>query len=838
MSRKGHKVIHAFQRRSGAAARPARRPLSSLFDGRTAASSLAAAFVLCAAVAAGVAAVPAAPAAVWTPQAGPKVFPSSAAQTLTPVQLYAAGGEYEGAQIVLSGSGDRSVTFSWENGSAALLQRGSTLHRVGYVTTSRASTGGSASPGRYPDPLLPAAFGKSIRVPGETTSFYLLVNVPAGTPAGDYTGQILIRDGGVQEEVPVQLHVYGFDLPAQKAPSILAINLENVKDSLRGSIEWTHENQRRVLDGYYRLYKRYGFSPGGIFPVAWVDNASGRLQGIDGYDQYVANYLNADADGAGISTSRYPWSPDWPWRFSSISTVSEKTVRYLTDLCKLYKANGWADTAYAFPYDEPSPGRGERKAEAAARLLHKASAAAGYRAKFMLTTEPRERAFDGRAANRFLFDDVDIWASRVYRFWDHYSELRKQQSRGKEVWMYTYSFNPQARKAPTFLIDETLADEHAIYWMMYRWNATGLLYWRANRWSTPTGDSWRDPFENPMSFASANGKLVFNGEASLIYPGYAPGQGLTDPYAAPLSSLRFEALRDGLEEYTYLRLAAGYGGTAGAKLKDLAERLAKNLTDFPSGAYPYNWTNIPDFSKDADAYAGARRRLAEAIERAAAGREPAAAVGTVVDTSGKPVTGVTVSDGVLSTTTATDGSFRLDGVLSQYTLTVSAPLYRTVTEAGQEGMVHRITVQPGDARLLTSFENKRGVGVQRGAARPVSSRATLGSRSLRVRLSPRGALTLTVPKSLRNLGFARNIELDGFNPGSINWRAPWRLKVVAFDAHGHRNWQRYILTPKSWTHISLPLTGGGFDSRSVTKIVIKVASKAPRSFYLDGLLAR
>ena len=46
-----------------------------------------------------------------------------------------------------------------------------------------------------------------------------------------------------------------------------------------------------------------------------------------------------------------------------------------------------------------------------------------------------------------------------------------------------------------------------------------------------------------------------NGEASLLYPGYYPPYGLTDPKAAPVSSLRLEALRDGFQDLQYLQMA-------------------------------------------------------------------------------------------------------------------------------------------------------------------------------------------------------------------------------------------------------------------------------------------
>jgi hypothetical protein len=41
---------------------------------------------------------------------------------------------------------------------------------------------------------------------------------------------------------------------------------------------------------------------------------------------------------------------------------------------------------------------------------------------------------------------------------------------------------------------------------------------------------------------------VTNGEASLIYPPYAPQYGLNDTLGTPVSSLRLESMRDGIED--------------------------------------------------------------------------------------------------------------------------------------------------------------------------------------------------------------------------------------------------------------------------------------------------
>jgi|GEM_PF-807682 len=787
---------------------------------------------------------PTAGAAAWTEESGTKVFPSTKAKDRTTLQLYAAGDEYEAGQIVVRGTVTRNVSLTWASGSDSLLVDNSTLSRVGYVKTTRASTGTKAKVGYYPDPLIPKEFGQKVSAPASSTSFYVLVHVPRGAPAGDYTGTLNVTEGSTTTPITVALHVYAFDLPKERVPAIFSINHLNVKASLHGEIPWDSTNQRRVLGAYYDFYKEYGLSPGAMTPSAFVDPADGDLTNGDAWADRAAAWLDDDDQDAGFSVVRYGWNKYWPWRLSSPTSEKTKTIKYLTNLCRLFKERGWDDQGYAYPVDEPSPGKAEYNAQAYARMLHTASANAGYRAKYLLTTEPRPVTYKGRPPNKFLFDDVDIWATRVYRFWDWLGPLRARQKAGQEAWMYTYSFNAQAQKAPTFLIDEPLADEHAIFWMMWRWRADGTLYWRVNKWTAASGGSWRDPFKNPLSFKSRNGSLVFNGEASLLYPGYYPRYGFDDPYAPPMSSLRFEALRDGIEEHTYLDLAGKNGdyGELDGTVRDLADRLAEAMTYYPTGAYPWNWTNMPVFKNDANAYSGARRRIAEAIERAETGQAPNVATGVVLDEAGRPLPNATISDGVLTTTTDDEGRFTLDGVLASYRLSASHPRYRTSSQSGQAGAsAHQFTLNPNGARILSSFSSKYRTSGTRLTRTVSSVRSTAGSTALKVSLrGKRAEFVYSLPSSKRNLRWARarRIELDVFSANGVSWKNPWKLKVVAYDNRGRRAWQRYILEPNDWTHVSLKLPTRNFNRGNVTKIVIKMTSSLTRTFWFDGLMAR
>jgi len=246
-----------------------------------------------------------------------------------------------------------------------------------------------------------------------------------------------------------------------------------------------------------------------------------------------------------------------------------------------------------------------------ARTLHKASASVGFRARFMLTDDPRPRKLSRTLpANRFLWNDVDIWATRYHNYFGRVPILRKLQRRGVESWWYTYA-NSWIRQMPHFVLEKPLADQRAWGWLMHQWKVEGLLYWATNRWGSATnGRGYRDPYRDPLSYQV--GAHVYNGEAMLIYPGYYPRYGLDHPLAPPVSSLRLEALRDGLEDLEYMKMAEVCERGARRFVRDVV----KTITWYPSTrklkfgrVYTY-----PRYRRTQSWYSVARRQLAERIE--------------------------------------------------------------------------------------------------------------------------------------------------------------------------------------------------------------------------------
>jgi len=541
--------------------------------------------------------VPAAHAAVWTAPTLARVFPSTSPGKHLTVSLSMAGGEYQGAIIGLRGTAKRHAVVTWSADTDPFLVSNAKLDQVAFVHITHPTTGTGARAGLYPDPLLPRTFGQRLTVPARSSSLYVLFHVPYGTAGGTYSGTLHVVNGTQKLDLPVTLRVWDFGWQ---------------KLSVRTGFMVDFNDLRCDPTVAYRMLLQHGVSP--LMPKVTAKTTAGGSVDQARYASKLEPYLGSD--GLDMPDSRLPWlnwTPPYSWKFNA---SSPQLLNYLTNICRVYKDNGWQDKAIAYPVDEPTNTATERKAQALARTLHKASARSGFRCSYLLTDDPRPTSLGPLLpANKFLWDDVDIWCVRYYYFFGRVPVLRQLQAKGAKVWWYPY-YNSSVAHLPNFVIDKSLADERVWGWLMYRWNVDGMLYWGVNRWGNPrTGAGSRDPYQNPISFVYSDGRVA-NGEACLIYPGYYPRYGLTKRGAAPVSSLRLEALRDGYQDLEYLRMATKLLGAS------YVNSIVSGITTYP---YPvkYGHTfNFPKYKTSPSVYGAARAKLAQAIEQALATPSP------------------------------------------------------------------------------------------------------------------------------------------------------------------------------------------------------------------------
>lgn len=133
------------------------------------------------------------------------------------IDLAAAGNETESFQLVLTpkkaGGG-----FSWEFpplkcGGTSLSPDAFSCRQVDFIKVTKAKD--PRQLGMIADPLTEAP-AKWPLAEKRNTAFFVTVKVPAGTPRGVYTGEILLKQSGkTAAKIPVSLKVWGFGIPQQ-----------------------------------------------------------------------------------------------------------------------------------------------------------------------------------------------------------------------------------------------------------------------------------------------------------------------------------------------------------------------------------------------------------------------------------------------------------------------------------------------------------------------------------------------------------------------------------------------------------------------------------------------
>ena len=132
----------------------------------------------------------------------------------------------------------------------------------------------------------------------------------------------------------------------------------------------------------------------------------------------------------------------------------------------------------------------------------------------------------------FLPDAADLWIvhTQILDTANNKPALERIQQ-GKPVWWYVNHCPP--RPYANFFIDSACIEHRALFWQTWALGITGVHYWCVNY-----AEKGRDPYTNPVDVTPVNG------DGLLIYPG-ANG---------PVDSIRWELIRDGIEDHDYLTI--------------------------------------------------------------------------------------------------------------------------------------------------------------------------------------------------------------------------------------------------------------------------------------------
>lgn len=449
-------------------------------------------------------------------------------------------------------------------------------------------------PGWYPDPLIPhrhpvtlepLAGARFVAMPfdlpaNETHGFWIDVFVPSDASPGEYRGTFrVVAEGQDPVDIPVTLTVWNFALPRLSAlKTALGSPAQRMRGYYRRQAAADKEAEPDDWDAIERqcaeLLSQHRINatppPGALDPEVQPDGSftipSGKVDALrDFVDRYHVNACSIPHPRRWIKDPEEERTKLHAW-LAAFDRAIEELARPEV-------------TFFIYLRDEPN----DPEAYNYVRFWGRAIRDSMTRVKVLVVeqTWPQEDRWGD------LYGAVDIWCPLFSLFKPKSAAAR--QKLGEEIWTYTALC--QRARTPWWHTDYPLLNYRVPCWIAYSYDIRGLLYWGGMSYWQGVADPWTDPktLDRRSGARGASGAL-FNGEGVLVYPGRAVG------YEGIAPSMRLKALRDGIEDYDMLVLAAERGKAAEAR------RLVTNLAR--------SWF---DWEPDPTAYDAARAKLAELI---------------------------------------------------------------------------------------------------------------------------------------------------------------------------------------------------------------------------------
>ncbi|MGA2497089.1 MAG: glycoside hydrolase domain-containing protein [Tepidisphaeraceae bacterium] len=561
--------------------------------------------------------------ALWWAPSGWKISRERPAPTQESdgIRISAAKNETEAAQFVLRPEAStrnlaiRPGDLAGPEG-ASIPASAIEVLREQYVYTAR-PTDGTGTVDHWPDPLPPIT-GPLTLEPSINHAFWLRVHVPRNARAGVYNGTIQLTADGVSVAMPLRVEVYDFALPDRMTcTTAFGFSPDNV---FRYQKIDKDADKRAVLDKYLASFAAHHISPYNPAPldpikVTWPDKKN-PLPVFDftAWDaamernlaRYHFNSFMVDIPGMGGGTFHERYEPELHGFKESTPEYKAAFTAYCRTLQEHLRQKGWLSDAFVYWFDEPDRKDYEFVANGFRRLKE---AAPDLNRMLTVQVEPE------------LIGGPNIWCPVTPNYNHDRAEPRRQA--GEKFWWYVCT----GPKAPftTLFLDHPSVELRVWLWQTWQRNIDGILVWETSYWTSSTAypekDQLQNPYEDPMSWQSGYGaprgarQPWGNGDGRFIYPpqaaaGAAPAVPVLD---GPVDSIRWEMLRDGIEDYEYLVILRKLLAEKGSKLPEAQRAEAEELLKVPAEIT----TDMTHFNRSPEPIDRQRERVARAIERLA-----------------------------------------------------------------------------------------------------------------------------------------------------------------------------------------------------------------------------
>jgi len=459
--------------------------------------------------------------------------------------------------------------------------------------------------GLWPDPLLPR--NQFDLKANETQAFWITVSAPKDAASGDYQGYVLLKSQKERlAKIPFKVHVWDFELPDEshvKAIYDLRLHHPLWRDK-EGSTE-------KLREKFWRFMADHRVSPHTIAPSPSLAYKDGQVvSDFSAFDRAASTYFNALklphaympwdfycfgwGHPPGSKFGETPYEGEYPYEESDRSTLRPAFREAYQACLKVHwdhlKEKGWEDRCVLYISDEPYYDKPHirKQMKALCEMIHEVDEDI----PIYSSTWHHRPEWDGY---------LDIWGIGHYGLVSP-EKMEELKRAGDRLWFTT---DGQMCTDTPYCAVERLLPHYC-----FKYGVEAYEFWGVD-WLTydPHQFGWHRYIHQSGEPGKSTWVRYPNGDGFLAYPGKPLG------YSGPLSSIRLEQAREGVEDYEYLTLleeCIRHSSSINADVKAARQVLseATQLVDIPNAGGRYS-TKILD---DPDAILKLKWSIGEAIE--------------------------------------------------------------------------------------------------------------------------------------------------------------------------------------------------------------------------------
>ena len=423
---------------------------------------------------------------------------------------------------------------------------------------------------KYPDPLVPISDRPLTIEAGDITNILVRFTTTADTPAGEHEIKLSLKNEGGESlaEYTVSVKVWDFALSEED-------RIVSTMGIIRGCISRAHnlrdlpESERKARE--QELYVKY-------YDLLLKNGVSAYDLPYDILDPRADEYMSSPKVGAFRVNSHCP---------------EEKITKYYE---KLSTNPTWMEKAFFYPIDEPRVPEHLYEVIKLSDKLHALCPNIKIISPFFKNLDFNDEMDEIELLIKYLdilcpkitcWNDEFIYAenkAHLEKFGTFGARMDAARNMGKTIWQYV-CWEP-GKPYTNLYVNEDGLDHRVLFWQQHQVGAHGFLYWCANWWES-VEDPWTD-----MATVKDLGPDVY-GDGAVMYNGNRVG------IDGPCSSVRLEAVRDGLEDAQMLAMAEKLLG------KEWTDAHVRSVTE-----------DLTHYTDDAEYFLEKRRELGDAIEAA------------------------------------------------------------------------------------------------------------------------------------------------------------------------------------------------------------------------------